>query len=188
MSSNQKLKGKKVAILATDGFEQSELIEPQAALKEAGATVEVISLKAGHIRGWNKDTWGDEVAVDKSLADASPKDYNALVLPGGLFNPDTLRTQPEAVEFVKGFFGQQEIKPVGAICHGPWLLAEADVLKDRKVTSFPSIQTDLKNAGANWVNEEVVVDEGLVTSRKPADLAAFNKKLVEEIAEGRHAA
>lgn len=188
MSNVHKLADKKVAILATDGFEQSELLEPLSALQEAGASVDVVSLKAGKIRGWQKDDWGDEVDVDKTLSEVAADDYNALVLPGGLFNPDILRTEPNAVKFVKGFFGQAEIKPVAAICHGPWMLAEAGVLEGRTVTSYPSIQTDVKNAGATWVDKEVVVDHGLVTSRNPNDLPAFNSKIIEEIAEGRHAA
>jgi len=180
----QDLAGKKVAVLATNGFEQSELLEPCKALEEAGATPEVISLEEGEIRGWNDDDWGETVEVDKVLANAKPEDYDALVLPGGVQNPDTLRTVPEAVSFVKAFFDAG--KPVAAICHGPQLLIEANVVRDRKLTSFPSLKTDLKNAGANWVDEEVVVDNGLVTSRRPADLPAFNDKLVEEIGEGRH--
>lgn len=188
MSDRNHLAGKHIAILATDGFEQSELIEPRNALAECGAKVDVVSPKSGSITGWRKDSWGDKVRVDKTLDLASPTDYHALVLPGGLFNPDTLRSNSHAVEFVKGFFGPDEIKPVAAICHGPWLLAEAGVLKGRTVTSYPSIKTDLKNAGATWVDQAVVVDQGVVTSRQPDDLAAFNRKIIEEIAEGRHAA
>ena len=180
----QSLTGKKVAILATDGFEQSELLDPRQALEEAGATPMIISPNEGEIRGWNEDDWGESVEVDQALADADPGDYDALVLPGGVQNPDTLRTIPEAVEFVKAFF--EAGKPVAAICHGPQLLIEANVVKGRRLTSFPSLKTDLKNAGADWVDEEVVVDQGLVTSRRPNDLPAFNAKLVEEIGEGRH--
>jgi protease I len=178
------LTGKKVAILATNGFEQSELLEPRQALEDAGATPEVISLKEGEIKGWDEDDWGETVEVDKVLADANPEDYIALVLPGGVMNPDKMRTVPEAIAFVKAFFAGG--KPVAAICHGPQILIEAGVVKGRKLTSYPSLKTDLKNAGANWVDEQVVVDNGLVTSRKPADLDAFNAKLIEEIGEGRH--
>lgn len=188
MSGKNYLAGKNVAILATDGFEQSELQEPRNALIEAGAQVDVVSINPGTITGWRKNNWGEGVEVDKTLDEVTPADYDALVLPGGLINPDILRNRDDAVDFVKGFFGQKEIKPVAAICHGPWMLAEAEVLNGRTVTSYPSIQTDLKNAGAKWIDQEVVVDHGLVTSRKPDDLAAFNRKLVEEIAEGQHAA
>ena len=180
------LSGKKIAILATDGFEQSELTEPKRALEQAGATVQVISPKSGRIRGWKHGDWGEEVPVDLTLEQARPDDYNGLVLPGGQINPDKLRLVPEAVEFVRAFF--QAGKPVGAICHGPWMLVEADVVRARRVTSWPSIKTDLKNAGAEWVDHEVVVDKGLVTSRKPDDIPAFNAKLIEEFAEGRHEA
>lgn len=180
-----KLAGKRVAILATDGFEQSELMEPLSALREAGADVEIVSLISGKIRGWSGQNWGESVQVDQTLADVVADDYDALVLPGGVMNPDKLRTSKEAVNFARAFFAAG--KPVAAICHGPWLLVEADVVKGRSVTSWPSLQTDLRNAGANWVDQEVVVDQGLVTSRKPDDLPAFNRKLVEEIAEGIHA-
>ena len=180
------LNGRTIAILATDGFEQSELTEPRRALKEAGASVHVVSPKPGSIRGWDETDWGDEVPVDVALADARPEDYDGLVLPGGQINPDKLRLEPQAVDFVRAFFAAG--KPVGAICHGPWLLVEADVARGRTLTSFASIKTDLKNAGANWVDREVVVDQGLVTSRNPGDLGAFNAKLIEEFAEGRHEA
>jgi len=179
------LKGKKVAILATDGFEQSELAEPMNALENAGATAHIVSPKAGAIKGWKHTEWGDSFAVDATLDDADPRHYDALVLPGGVMNPDKLRRDPKVQQFVRSFF--EEGKPVGAICHGPWTLIDAGVVKGRKVTSYETIQTDLKNAGANWVDQEVVVDNGLVTSRKPDDLPAFNRKLIEEIAEGRHA-
>lgn len=188
MSERNYLAGKKVAILATDGFEQSELQVPKNALIVMGASVEVVSLQEGRIKGWRKGQWGDEVEVDKLVSEVEANDYNALVLPGGVINPDTLRTNSDAVAFVKGFFGKEEVKPVGAICHGPWMLAEADVLKGRTVTSYSSIKTDLINAGANWIDKGVVVDQGLVTSRIPGDLVEFSQKLVEEIAEGRHAA
>ena len=179
------LKGKKVAILATDGFEQSELTEPLKALEEAGATAHIVSPKAGVIKGWKHTEWGDSFAVDATLDQADPHHYDALVLPGGVMNPDKLRRDPKVQQFVRSFF--EEGKPVGAICHGPWTLIDAGVIKGRKVTSYESIQTDLKNAGASWVDQEVVVDNGLVTSRKPDDLPAFNRKLIEEIAEWRHA-
>lgn len=180
----ENLNNKKVAILATNGFEESELVEPKKALEKAGATVEIVSENSGQIKAWSGDNWGTEYKVDKTLDDVDQSNYNALMLPGGVINPDKLRRNPKAVKFVKSFF--EHHKPVGAICHGPWLLAEAEVLKGRKVTSFSSIKTDLINAGANWVDEEVVVDEGLVTSRNPDDLPAFNAKLVEEIKEGKH--
>jgi protease I len=180
------LNGRTIAILATDGFEQSELTEPKRALEEAGATVHVIAPKSGTIRGWDKTDWGEEVAVDLDLEHARPESYDGLVLPGGQINPDKLRIEPAAVAFAHAFF--EAGKPVGAICHAPWLLVEADVVRGRTVTSWPSVRTDLRNAGAEWVDREVVVDQGLVTSRKPDDLPAFNAKLIEEFAEGRHQA
>jgi len=179
------LSSKRVAIVATDGFEQSELVEPKKALEAAGATTEVISLKPGRIRGWAGKDWGDEVPVDAVIDDASAEDYDALVLPGGVMNPDKLRTNEAVLAFVRAFFEQG--KPVGAICHGPWTLINAGVVKGRHLTSWPSLQADLQNAGATWTDEEVVSQDGLVTSRKPADLPAFNRKLIEEIAEGVHA-
>ena len=188
LQTGNQLKGKKIAILATDGFEQSELFSPRNALLDAGATVELISIKEGEITGWDEDVWGDKVAVDRLASEASSDDYDALLLPGGLFNPDSLRIDKHAKAFVDGFFGADKNKPVAAICHGPWLLAEINKLRDRTVTSFPSIKTDLINAGANWVDKEVSVDRGLVTSRSPADLAAFNRKFIEEIIEGKHQA
>lgn len=186
MNTQNKLSGKKVAILAADGFEQSELESPREALLAAGAEVDVISLQSGSIKGWSGKNWADDVSVDKTLDEADATDYDGLVLPGGLINPDTLRQDKQAIQFIQGFFSDNTNKPVAAICHGPWLLAEAGVLQGRKVTSYASIQTDLKNAGAQWVDEDVVVDNGLVTSRFPDDLAAFNRKLVEEVCEGRH--
>ncbi|MCC6455715.1 MAG: type 1 glutamine amidotransferase [Caldilineaceae bacterium] len=181
----QKLNGKRVAILVEDGFEQIELTSPKQALEEAGAKTDIISPKRDKVEGWEHTEWGQEFPVDVVIDQANPNDYDALLLPGGVMNPDKLRTSKPAVQFVRSFFEQQ--KPVAAICHGPWILAEADVLKGRKVTSYHSIQTDLKNAGANWVDQEVVVDQGLVTSRSPDDLPAFNRKVVEEVAEGQHA-
>jgi protease I len=178
------LNGKKIAILVEDGFEQIELTSPKQALEEAGAKTFIISPKRDKVQGWEHTKWGQEFPVDVGIEQAKANDYDALLLPGGVMNPDKLRTNKKAVQFVQSFFDQH--KPVAAICHGPWLLVEADVVKGRKVTSYPSIQTDLKNAGANWVDQEVVVDQGLVTSRKPDDLPAFNRKLVEEIAEGQH--
>jgi len=180
----ENLTNKKVAILATNGFEESELTSPKAALEKAGATTEVISMESGSIKGWDNGNWGKEVDVDKLLSEANVKDYNALVLPGGVINPDILRRDENAVSFVRDFFKAH--KPVAAICHGPQMLIEADVVNDRKITSFPSIKKDLMNAGAKWVDEEVVVDEGLVTSRSPEDLEAFNAKVIEEVAEGKH--
>lgn len=178
------LKGKKVAILATDGVEQIEFTEPKHQLEKQGAEVHTISIKEGKIKGWDHDHWDQEFPVDKLVSNVKADDYHALVLPGGQINPDKLRADEGAVSFVRSFFEQG--KPVAAICHGPWLLAEADVLKGRTITSYNSIKTDMKNAGANWVDEEVVVDSGLVTSRNPDDLPAFCKKMVEEICEGVH--
>ena len=188
LHSSTRLQGKKIAILATDGFEQSELLSPQSALLKAGADIEVVSIKEGQITGWNKDNWGEKVTVDKLASDANAADYDALLLPGGLFNPDSLRQNIDAKAFVDGFFGAKKNKPVAAICHAPWLLAEINKLRDKKVTSFPSIKSDLINAGAHWVDQEVCVDNGLVTSRSPADLDAFNAKFIEEILEGKHQA
>jgi protease I len=182
----QDLSGKKVAILVTDGFEQVELTEPKKALEQAGATAHIVSPKGDEVKGWKFKEWGDSFPVDVPLERADPNAYDALVLPGGQINPDKLRIDERAVAFARSFV--EAGKPVGAICHGPWTLIEAGVVKGRTMTSYPSVKTDLKNAGANWVDEEVVVDEGLVTSRSPADLPAFNRKMVEEIAEGRHAA
>lgn len=175
-----KLSEKRVAIVATNGFEDSELTEPLRAVREHGAEVEVVSTHTGTIRGEH----GYEMIVSRDTAGDNAEDYDALILPGGVLNGDTLRLDEQAVALVRSFFDQH--KPVAAICHGGWILADADVLRGRKVTSYPSLKTDLRNAGATWVDEEVVVDQGLVTSRTPADLPAFNAKLVEEIAEGRH--
>jgi protease I len=176
------LKGKRVAILASDGFEQSELTEPRAALDDAGAKTVVIAPKSGSIKGWKHQNWGDDVPVDLALDQADPDDYDALMLPGGVMNPDHLRLVPSAVKFVRAFVDAE--KPVAAICHAPMMLIEANVLRDRHVTSWPSLQTDIRNAGGKWSDEEVVVDRGLVTSRKPDDIPAFNRRMIEEIAEG----
>jgi protease I len=181
---NERLQGKRVAILATDGFEQDELESPRQALDDAGALTEIISLKPGMIRGWKHTEWGDKFEVDRTVSGANPHDYDALVLPGGVMNPDKLRADQDAVEFVRDFF--RHGKPVAAICHGPWTLINAGVVEGRRMTSYASIREDLVNAGANWVDEEVVVDNGLVTSRQPSDLPAFNAKMIEEFAEGLH--
>ena len=175
---------KKIAILATDGFEESELKSPKEHLEQQGWTAEIVSLKSGAIKAWADGDWGSKYPVDKIASDVTSKDYDALVLPGGVINPDKLRVDESALSFVKGFFDEK--KPVAAICHGPWTLINADVIKGRKVTSYASIRKDLENAGAVWSDEEVVVDKGLVTSRSPEDLPAFNKKMVEEIKEGIH--
>jgi protease I len=179
------LNGKRVAILATDGVEQSELEEPRKALEQAGARTHLVSPKANTVRAWDEDDFGDTLGVDVTLGDASPDEYDALLLPGGVMNPDKLRMLPEAVRFVAHFFDAG--KPVAAICHGPQLLIEAGVVRGRKLTSYPSLQTDLRNAGAEWVDEPVVTDAGLVTSRKPADIPQFNAKMIEEFGEGFHA-
>ncbi len=181
-----RIDGKRIAFLATDGVEQIELTRPWEAVEDAGGHPELVSLEQGSIRGFNHLDKGDEFDVDVTVADADADDYDGLVLPGGVANPDALRMDEDAVSFVRAFFDQH--KPVAAICHGPWLLVEADVVSGRTVTSWPSLQTDIRNAGGTWVDEEVVVDEGLVTSRKPDDLEAFCGKVVEELAEGRHAA
>jgi protease I len=182
-----KLEGKRVAILATDGFEQVELTTPRDAVRNAGGIVHVIAPKARgeRIRGWEHGNWGGEMAVDVALEAADESDYDALILPGGTMNPDKLRIEPEAVAFVRAFF--EAHKPVASICHGPWMLVEADVVRGRRLTSYPSLRTDLRNAGAEWVDQEVVVDQGLVTSRSPRDLQAFCREMVEEFAAGRHA-
>lgn len=176
--SNEKLQGKKVAILATDGVEAVELTEPKNALEAAGAKVDVISLKRGEIQGFNHDQPGPKIKVDKEIGEVAPSDYDNLLLPGGVANPDTLRTHPEAVKFVKSFFDAG--KAVAAICHGPWTLIEAGAVQGRTLTSWPSLKTDITNAGGKWVDKEVVTDQGLTTSRKPDDIPAFNKALIEE--------
>ena len=180
----EKLTGKRFAILATNGFEQSELEEPRKAIEAAGGRTEVVSLRQGQIRGWQHTDWGSSVAVDVTIDRADASDYDGLVLPGGVINPDKLRMEPEAVDFVRAFVTAG--KPIAAICHGPWTLINAGGVRGRKVTSWPSLQADLENAGAHWVDQQVVVDQGLITSRKPDDLPAFNRKLIEALAEGRH--
>jgi protease I len=176
------LAGQRVAALVAKGFEQVELFEPRDALKAAGAIVEVISPEAQRVRGWNHAEWGEEIAVDRSLDDVRADDYDALLLPGGVMNPDRLRMNPKAVQFVRQFF--EDGKPIAVICHGPWTLVEAEVVRGLTMTSYPSLKTDLENAGAKWVDREVVVDRGVVSSRRPADLAAFIGKMIEEFAEG----
>ena len=179
------LQGKKIAFLAADMFEEVELTKPWQALEEAGANVELVSLKEGEIQGFNHYDKAGSFKVDKTVEEAKASDYDGLVLPGGVGNPDNLRQDENAVHFVREFFEQG--KPVGAICHAPWTLVEAGVVRGRTLTSFPSLQTDIRNAGGNWVDEEVHVDSGLVTSRKPDDIPAFNRKLIEEFVEGPHA-
>ncbi|MEO8289128.1 MAG: type 1 glutamine amidotransferase domain-containing protein [Chloroflexota bacterium] len=179
-----KLEGKKVAIVVANGFEQVEMTEPKRALEEAGAQTSIISPEQGKVKGWQHTVWGDEFPVDVPLQSARPEEYDALLLPGGVMNPDHLRMNPQAVQFIKAFVDSN--KPIASICHGPWTLIEAGAVKGRTMTSYPSIKTDLKNAGANWVDQEVVTDNGLVTSRNPDDIPAFNRKMVEEFSEGRH--
>lgn len=179
-----KINQAKIAILATDGFEQAELVEPLNKLKAAGATVHVLSDKEGSIKGWDQDHWGDSVPVDKLVKAASVNDYDALVLPGGQINPDKLRADETAVSFIRDFYNSK--KTLAAICHAPWLLIEAGVIKGRDVTSYKSIQTDVRNAGGKWHDQEVVTDEALITSRNPGDLPAFISKIIEEVEEGRH--
>jgi protease I len=181
------LNGKKIAFLtANEGVEEVELTEPRKAVEEAGAETELLAPEAGDVQAFNHLDKAETYTAAKAVGDASVEEYDGLVLPGGVANPDNLRTHPKAVSFIRDFFAAG--KPVGVICHGPWTLIEADVVKGRKLTSWPSLQTDLRNAGAEWVDEEVVVDQGLVTSRKPDDLEAFNAKIVEEFEEGKHAA
>jgi protease I len=184
-SQTMKIPGKKVMILATDGFEQSELEVPRDRLKAAGATVHVVSPHGGEIRGWEKKDWGRNVKVDKLLEDVSANDYDAIVLPGGQINPDLLRINDKALDVIRAFYQQKKV--VAAVCHAPWLLIETGIVEGRHATSYKSIKTDMKNAGAKWEDSEVVVDEGIVTSRHPGDLEAFSAKVIEEIAEGRHA-
>lgn len=179
-----KLNNKKAAIVVADGFEEVEFTKPLEALKNSGVSTEVISIKAGKVKAWAKKEWGKEYKVDKSIDQANAKDYDALVLPGGVMNPDQLRMNKDVINFVSSFM--TEGKPVAAICHGPWTLIETGQVKGKRMTSWPSLKTDLTNAGAQWVDEEVVVDKGLVTSRKPDDLPAFCEKMLEEIGEGIH--
>lgn len=180
----QTLQNKKVAVLVANGFEESEFTEPVKALKNAGAEVTVVSLKSGKVKAWAEKNWGGEYEVDATVDKVSSESFDALVLPGGVMNPDLLRANKDAVEFVKGF--SEEAKPIAAICHGPWTLIEAGIAQGRKMTSYHSIKTDLINAGADWTDQEVVTDNGLVTSRSPEDLPAFCAKMIEEIAEGQH--
>lgn len=183
----KQLNGKRVAILVTNGFEQVELTGPKEALEDAGAETEIVSPVEKKVRGWEGEDmdWGSKFKVDVPLAEANARNYDALLLPGGVMNPDKLRLEPQAIEFIRQFVSSG--KPIGAICHGPWTLIEAGAVRARRMTSYPSIKSDLMNAGANWVDEEVVVDNGIVTSRKPSDIPAFNRKLIEEIKEGVHA-
>jgi protease I len=179
------LQGKRVAMLVADGFEQVELTEPKRALESAGATVSIVSPQPDQVRGWQHTDWGDNFPVDVPLESARAEDFDALVLPGGVMNPDTLRRNEWALQLVRAFY--ESGKPIAAICHGPWTLIDAGIVSGRRMTSYHSLQTDLKNAGAEWVDEEVVTDMGLVTSRTPDDIPAFNRKVIEEIAEGVHA-
>jgi protease I len=179
------LDNKKIAILATHGFEQSELEVPRDKLKAAGATVHIVSLQPGEIKGWDKKDWGRPVKVDKTLDQVSADEYDAVVLPGGQINPDLLRVEPKALAFIKDIFNQKKI--VAAVCHAPWLLIETGIAKGRKMTSYKSIKTDVMNAGAKWEDSEVVVDNAVITSRNPGDLNAFSAKIIAEIREGKHA-
>lgn len=179
-----RLSSRKVAILATDGFEQSELIEPKEALEKAGAQVDVISVKGSKIRAWDQTDWGKSIKVDKLLEEVTPEEYDCLMLPGGVMNPDKLRQEKAAIDFIRDFM--EKGKPIAAICHGPQLLIETGLIKGRKITSYAAIKTDLINAGADWRDEAVVTDQGLVTSRRPSDIPAFCKKMIEEFVEGRH--
>jgi protease I len=180
-----RLNGKRIAILAADGVEQVELEKPRQALENAGAETQVVSPSGKSVHAWQHDHWGEEIAVDLPLEKARAADFDGLLIPGGVMSPDRLRTNDAAVDFVRSFF--EQTKPVASICHGPWMLVEANVVRGREVTSWPSLETDLENAGAKWVDREVVVDQGLVTSRNPDDIPAFNAKMVEEFAEGEHA-
>ena len=182
---DKKLDGKKVAILVADGFEQVEMTKPREALKDAGAETKIVSIKTGQVQGMNHDEKGDKFDVDLTLDSAQVDDFDALLMPGGLLNPDAMRQEESALEFVRGFFDAG--KPVAVICHGPQVLINADLVRGRTMTSWPALKVDMKNAGANWVDEEVVVDNGLVSSRNPDDIPAFNKKMIEEFAEGKHA-
>ena len=178
------LNGKKIAILVDNGFEQVEMTEPRKALEEAGAGTDLVSPQQGQVKGWDHTQWGKQFDVDVPLTGANPEDYDALLLPGGVMNPDHLRQNTQAVDFVRAFVNSG--KPIAAICHGPWTLIEAGAARGREMTSWPSLKTDLKNAGARWVDREVVTDNGIVTSRKPDDIPAFNRKMIEEFGEGVH--
>ena len=184
METQGRLDGKRVAILVADGFEQVEMVEPRQALAEAGARTDLIAPSPGKVKAWNYTEWGDEFDVDVPLKDARAEDYDALLVPGGVMSPDKLRMEPEAVQFVREMYDAG--KPIAAICHGPWLLVEADIVRGRRVTSYPSLRKDLENAGAHWEDAPVVTDQGLVTSRRPADIPDFNRKMIEEFAEGVH--
>ncbi len=179
-----RLLNKRIAAVVEDGFEQVELTKPKKALDDEGAIVDIVSPKSGSVKGWEHTDWGDKLDVDLTLSDANADDYDALLLPGGVMNPDKLRVNPEAVQFVRSFV--ESGKPIAAICHGPWTLIDAGAVRGRTMTSWPSLATDLRNAGANWVDRACVVDRGLVTSRKPDDIPEFNEKMIEEFAEGRH--
>jgi protease I len=179
------LRNKRVAALVDNGFEQVELVEPKKALEAAGAKVDIVSPQNDKVKGWQHAKWGDEFDIDRRLEQARADEYDALLLPGGVMNPDRLRMNPSAVQFIKAFVDSG--KPIAAICHGPWTLIEAEGVRGRRMTSWPSLRSDLRNAGAQWVDQECVTDNGLVTSRKPDDIPAFNKKMIEEFAEGRHA-
>src|SRR5437667_3011838 len=181
---NQSLYGKRVAILVENGFEQVEMTEPRKALDEAGARTDLVSPLDGNVKGWQHTDWGDQFPVEVPLQTANPNDYGALLLPGGVMNPDKLRMNPQAVQFVRSFV--ESGKPIAAICHGPWTLIEAGAAPGRTMTSWPSLKTDLRNAGANWIDQEVVTDNGVVTSRKPDDIPAFNPKIIAEFAGGTH--
>ena len=176
------LAGKKIAILATHGFEQSELLQPQSALRDAGAETKVVALEKGKIKGWSGKNWGEEVSVDLTVDEAKPDDFDALLLPGGVMNPDQLRMNPKAVHFARAFFDAH--KPIAAICHGPWLLVEAGIVKGLTLTSWPSLKTDIINAGGKWVDQEVVSGQGLITSRKPTDIPAFNRAMIKAFEGG----
>lgn len=184
MKMTQQLQGKKIAILAADGFEQVELTEPRKALDQAGATTQIVSPAEGQVKGWKEKEWGDKLPVDMPLNQAKPEDYDGLLLPGGVMNPDKLRMNPQAVQFVKAFFDAG--KPIAAICHGPWTLVEAGVVNGLTLTSWPSLQTDIRNAGGAWVDKQVVADAGLVTSRKPDDIPAFNQQMLQTFADGNY--
>jgi protease I len=184
MAPIEQLRNKHIAAIVADGFEQVELTGPLEALDEQGACVDIVSLQPGQVKAWQHDHWGDAFDVQKTADQLNTADYDALLLPGGVMSPDKLRRDSHVIQFIRGMF--QQGKPIAAICHGPWTLAEANIIRGTRMTSYPSIQTDLKNAGANWVDEAVVTDDGIVTSRQPDDIPAFNRKMIEEFAEGIH--